>query len=229
MVSAPAKPARKLLKPSHANRVGAIHAPWLQPDGIHHESEPERSCILLMLLAPGVQRIQHQPRSLQVNIEKRHTYVPDFLATLCNRASELIEVRPTKFVEKDVALFNRAAEVSAEQGAAFYVCTDKELSTERVEVAMFCHFNAKLDAPAAELDRLLNAVAAAGRLQIDQALADGITDSVIAHAVGKRLLTAGPDINLSPEGWLTLMESQHDTDELSVGAWLGCAPWGAHV
>lgn len=189
----------------------------------------ERSCILLLLLAPGVIRIQQQPERLNVLVEGRLTYVPDFRVTLRDQGRELIEVRPEKFVAKDAEVFSRAAICLAERGHPFYVCTDKALEKGRVNRAEHCYFMAKRAAPPDQLSLLVSEVRTAGRLQIADALGLVVSEDVIAHAVGRRLVSAGPDVDLSPKNWLTSMESQIESENLSAGHWLGCSPWPAHL
>lgn len=217
--------ARKVLRRSHQLIVGSLNAPWLQPSGIHHESKLERGCAYLLLLVPGVVEIRAQPLRLEVELEKRHTYVPDYLVKFRDGSRELIEVKPDVFVGKDTALFNQAAARFADRETPFFVVTDTQLTEQRIERARDCNLMAKQAEPTDALKRLTRRVQAEGRLLIDDALRLGFKQNVIQYAVGRRLLTAGPDVNLSPENWLSLMESRNDSEGFSAGAWLGSEPW----
>lgn len=218
------KPARLVVTPSPKRTVGVVAANWFQEQWIPHESFPEKSCILLLLLAPGILTILAQAVRLPVAVEDRKTYVPDFLVEGKDRRKTFIEVRPKHFIAQDRAVFTSAASLLAAEGSPFYVCSDEQLSEARLASAERCHDQAKRRAPVPELQRLITEVERLGRLTIADATALDIPLGVIEHAVGRRLVSAGPQVDLSPNSWLVPLESLEDEFPDS-GAWLGCKPW----
>lgn len=217
--------ARKVLRRSHKLIVGSVNAAWVQPSGIHFESKLERACAYLLLLVPGVVEIRAQPLCIDVDLEKRHTYVPDFLVKFCDGTRELIEVKPDVFVDKDTELFDQAATRFADRQTPFFVVTDSQLTPDRIERARACNVMAKMAEPTDALKQLTRRVQAEGRLLIDDARRLGFQQNVMQYAVGRRILTTGPKVDLSPENWLSMMESRNDSESFSAGAWLGCEPW----
>lgn len=218
------KPARLAVPRAPKRTVGVVAANWFQEQGIPHESFLEKSCILVLLLAPGILKILAQAIRLRVAVEDRTTYVPDFLVEGKHRRKTVIEARPKQFIAQDQAMFASAARLLAPEGSPFYVCSEEQLSEVRLSSAERCHDQAKRRAPAAELSRLINEVERLGRLTIADAAALDIPQFVVEHAVGRRLVSAGPQVDLSPNSWLVPLESLED-EFADPGAWLGCKPW----
>jgi hypothetical protein len=58
------KPARQVVKPTTHRSVGIVHASWIHPEGIVHESELEAAFVRHAILCPAVLSILAQPFKL---------------------------------------------------------------------------------------------------------------------------------------------------------------------
>jgi hypothetical protein len=205
-----------------------VHAGWFQPEPIHHESYLEKACVELLLLMPQARHIQHQPMKLIYEEDgKERTHIPDFKVTLADASFAVVEVKPAKFVKKHRTKFDACAAQLASSGVPYLVCTDKELSADRVARAEALRDMARRLVPGDALNALLDLVRAEGFVKIEEAMDLGIGQNVIGHAVGRRLLTVGPSLEISPPNGLRLMESEDEF--LSSSDWLGCPPWRANM
>src|ERR1700743_2105877 len=63
------KPVRTVITRAPHRSVGAIHEPWFQSEPIQHESRLEKQCIEILLLTPGVVRIEDQPLSIAYEVK----------------------------------------------------------------------------------------------------------------------------------------------------------------
>ena len=222
------KPARTVISRAPHREVGSIHAPSFQPDPIHHESDLERGCIEVLLLMPMAKHIRHQPMSLKYEIDgKQREYTPDLQVTLNDGKIAIIEVKPECFVDEYRAMFDICAPKLAAAGIDFFVCTDAWLSEARLARASELRDAGRRNGPPASVAKLTGLVARAGKLQVRDALEAGVDHNVIRHAVGRRLLTVGPDLDVSPVNWLRSMES--DDEYVCCGDWLGGPPWGKNM
>ncbi|WP_133700400.1 TnsA endonuclease N-terminal domain-containing protein [Roseateles toxinivorans] len=222
------KPARQIITTSPHRSVGAVHASWLQDDPIHHESFLEKGGIEILLLMPMAAHIKSQPiKLIYVSEGKERTHYPDFQVRLKDGRHIIVEVKPSVFVDEHRHKFNSCSAQLARAGIEYYVCTEKSLDAERVGRAENLRDQARRAAPSDELAELLHAVRLGGHLLIADALAQGFNPQVIGHAVGRRLLTVGPSLELSPTNRLRLMENEDG--HLRCSDWIGSPPWGAHV
>ncbi|MCX2864307.1 hypothetical protein OOZ63_20985 [Paucibacter sp. PLA-PC-4] len=222
------KPARQVITTSPHRSVGAVHASWFQSDPIHHESFLEKSCIEILLLMPMAEQIRHQPMTLTYMVddtERRH--IPDFQVRLRDGTHIVVEVKPEALLDEHRRKFDCCSAQLTNAGIEYYVCTDAWLTDERVGRAECLRDQARRSAPADELAGLLNLVRSRQDLLIADALAQGFSHHVIGHAVGRRLLTAGPQLDISPSNRLTSME--HEDEHVRCSDWLGSPPWGQNV
>lgn len=205
------KPARRIITTSPHRSVGAVHASWFQSDPIHHESFLEKGCIELMLLMPMATHIQHQPVKMRYQFEgKEHSHVPDFKLTLAGGAQAIVEVKPESLLDEHRNKFDQCSAQLAQAGIDYYVCTDKKLTDAFVERAEGLRDLARRAVPADMLRELLLLVSSGDDLKVEDALNQGFSEQVIGHAVGRRLLTVGPSLDLSPSNRLVVMDTGRD-------------------
>lgn len=217
------KPARQIIKRAPHRTVGAIHAPWFQPDPIHHESDLEAAVVRVLLLAPAVTRIQHQPARIPYvdGTQQRH-HVPDYLVELGDRRV-MLEVKPERFFEQHRAKFDACATVSDARGVDYFVCTDRQVDEARGDRAAELLQLARMAADPVELADLLRWVNQQGRVSVQAALARGHSLPLLMHAVGRRLVCTDSELRLAPDDWLL---SKDSADELpNFEQWLGCSAW----
>ncbi|UXH77914.1 Tn7 transposase TnsA N-terminal domain-containing protein [Roseateles amylovorans] len=218
------KPARTVIHRSPHRKVGAIHAPWFQPEPIHYESDLERGAVEVMLLMPMARQIRHQPMTLNYELDGGlHRYTPDFQVTFVDGQEIVVEVKAERFVDEHRGKFDRCASQLLSGGIDFFVCTDLSLDDERIGRACALRDAARRAAPPEAVSTLLRWVQEAGRLQIGESLEAGIDLRVVMHAVGRRLLTVGPELDLASVNWLQLMEPEDG--DLCCSSWLGSARW----
>lgn len=217
------KPARQLIKRAPHRTVGAIHAPWFQPDPIHHESDLEAAVVRVLLLAPSLTRIQHQPARIPYDdgSQQRH-HVPDYLVELGDRQL-IVEVKPERFVEQHRTKFDACADILEARGVDYFVCTDGQVDKARGERAGEMLQLARMTADPGELADLLSWLTQQGRACVRSAEARGHSMPMLMHAVGRRLVATDPALRLAPDDWLLAKDS---ADELSsFEQWLGCSAW----
>lgn len=216
------KPARTVITRSPSRTVGAIHATWFQPEAIHHDSDLEAEAIRHLLLAPAVRRIEHQAVKLTYfDGTAERTHIPDFRLTE-DRGKTFVEVKPTKFVDKNRLKFDCCAALLKSSGIDYFVFTEEHIA-ERGERAATLLDLAKRMAPSDALNSLVAWVRDNRRVDVGEALAAGYSEHVIGHAVGRRLLITDPTLLLASGNWLSTQET---ADELpNIEQWLGCSPW----
>lgn len=218
------KPARQVITRAPHRTVGAIHAPWLQTDPIHHESDLEAAAVKLLLLAPAVQGIHHQAVKLTYfDGIKDRTHVPDLKVVLRNQGYALIEVKPAKFVDGHRVKFDACAGLLARQGVDYFVCTDQHANKTRTARASELLHLARMAAPADQLLKLVTWVREHDRITVRAAISQGHAQVLLGHAVGRRLLYTDPSLDLDPESWLFTQETVNE--HFSLSDWLGCSPW----
>lgn len=222
------RPARIVVPRAPHREVGVIHATWFQEREIHHESRLERSFIEVALLMPGLRGIRHQPLTINYEVGRpKQTYTPDFELTFDGGESLMVEVKPQRFLEKHRQKLMACADILAQRGQLLYVCTDARLRRDLRRRASELRDSARRVAPEHDLVQLLRLVRENGRIKIASAIAAGVDLAVIAHAVGRRYLTVGSELDLSPMNWLRSLESESEFVRRSD--WLGGPPWGADV
>lgn len=218
------KPARKVITTSPQRTVGAVHANWFQDGPIHHESDLEADVIKVLLMAPTVRRIQHQPvRLTYLDGETERKHFPDLGLTLADGTTAYVEVKPKKFVPEHLVKFNACAALLRKKDVDYFVVTDEQVGTERAWHAQAIHESAKRAAPADALTALVDWVRERRSASVADVLGAGFSEPLLQHAVGRRQLLTDPSLELNPGSWLT---TQDIADELlSLASWLGCTPW----
>lgn len=218
------KPARTVITRAPALAVGAVHATWLQESPIHHEGMLEKSAIEILLLLPGIRLIEHQPFTVVLDVNGvDRKYTPDLRITFDDGSQVVVEVKPRVFVERNHWKFDRCAQLLWERGQSFYVFDDTRIDKQRARRAADFRSLARREVRCIELNRMLGWLHAPGVKTLAAAQAAGFDQLLVGHAIGRRLLTIGPDLNLAPETALRLMESQ--IGNLHLDRWLGGPPW----
>lgn len=218
------KPARKVITTSPQRTVGAVHANWFQDGPIHHESDLEADVIKVLLMAPTVRRIQHQPvRLTYLDGQTERKHFPDLGLTLADGTTAYVEVKPKKFVPEHLVKFNACAALLRKKDVDYFVVTDEQVGTERAWQAQTIYDMAKRAAPADALTALVDWVRERRSASVADVLGAGFSEPLLQHAVGRRQLLTDPSLELNPGSWLT---TQDTADELlSLASWLGCTPW----
>ena len=182
----------------------------------------------MMLLMPMVVHIQHQPLKIRYEFEDReHFHVPDFKLTLRGGLYAIVEVKPDSLVKEHQVKFDRCSAQLAQSGIDYYVCTDRTLPSTLVERAEWLRDSARRAVPAETLRELLCVVAAQDDVKVGDVLDQGFDHQMIGHAIGRRLLTVGPSLDISPPNRLIVMEKSDGF--VCCSDWLGSAPWRANV
>lgn len=218
------KPARKVITTSPQRTVGAVHANWFQVGSIHHESDLEADVIKVLLMAPTVRLIQHQPvRLTYLDGETERKHFPDLGLTLADGTTAYVEVKPKKFVPEHLVKFNACAALLRKKDVDYFVVTDEQVGPERAWHAQTIYDMAKRAAPADALTALVDWVRERRSASVADVLGAGVSEPLLQHAVGRGLLLTDPSLELNPGSWLT---TQDTADELlSLASWLGCTPW----
>ena len=179
--------------------------------------------VRVLLLAPTVTRIQHQPARIAYDDGTQHRHhVPDYLLELGDRRV-MLEVKPERFVEQHRTKFDACATVLDARGVDYFVCTDREVEKARGARAAELLQLARMAADPVELADLLGWVERQGRASVRAALARGHSVPLLMHTVGRRLVFTDPALQLAPDDWLL---SKDSADELpNLEQWLGCSAW----
>lgn len=218
------KPARQVISRSPHRTVGSIHASWFQADPIHHESDLEAGIAKTLLLAPTVESIRPQAIKLTYwDGADERTHVPDFLVTLRDKRTAVVEGKPERFVPEHRQKFDACATLLRQRGVDYFVCTDKHADKARVARADELLQAARMAAPAEQLAELIAWVRTSGRATVQETLSKGYSEMLVEHAVGRRLLLTDPTLDLAPGSWLTTQETADEL--LCIEHWLGCSPW----
>jgi hypothetical protein len=226
------KPARTLVARSPHRNVGAVHAPWMQPAPIEWESFRERAFIRLAILCPAVAQLQHQPFEIKYSAAdgevRRHT--PDFLVTLVGGMRLVIEVKMTKYVEENRAKFDGAAEKVRAEGGRYYVITERMLNAQREDRANVWRRYARGGAAPAQIDLILNRVRDhRNGCTLAELVGAGAGMGVIHHMLGRRMLIAAKDLQLTPKTRLNFPNIGEPDERVYFDSWFGCSPWGENV
>jgi len=177
---------------------------------------------------PMAAHIQHQPLKIRYEFDgKEHFHVPDFKLTLRGGQHVIVEVKPDSLVNDHRVKFEQCSAQLAQAGIEYYVCTDKTLPSALVERAESLRDLARRAAPADMLSELLRAVDVSGGMKVEDVLDRGFSHQLIGHAIGRRLLTVGPSLEISPPNRLVVMEKSDGF--VCCSDWLGGTPWRANV
>lgn len=179
--------------------------------------------VRVLLLAPTVNRIQHQPARIPYDdgAQQRH-HVPDYLLELAERRV-MLEVKPDRLVEQHTTKFDACAMVLNARGVDYFVCTDRQVDKARGDRAAELLQLARMAADPVELADLLGWVDQQGRVSVQAASARGLSMPLLMHAVGRRLVFTDPTLRLAPEDWLLSKDSADEFPDLEQ--WLGCSAW----
>lgn len=226
------KPARKIVQRSPHRAVGAVHAAYLQPEPIEWESHWEKAFIHLALPCPVIARIQFQPFTLTYTdgTGKARKYTPDFLVHLSGGDRLVVEVKTTKFVEKNHEKFDKSTALLRDSGIQYYVITEKQLDLHRGDRANVWRRYARLAVPTDQLDVAMSMVRDNQAGQTIQSLLDaGVAMQTLYHLLGRRVLCAAPDLHTTPTTTITLSQKELSDERLQFDHWFDCSAWGTDV
>lgn len=214
------KPPRKVITRSPHRSVGAVHEPWFQSEPIHHESWLEKQCIEILLLTPGVVRIESQPLTIQFGVQgTAQAYTPDLRITMSDGSQALVEAKGRPYVRRFRELLDAGLrDAMRSLGIPLYLVPSDLLEPERTEQASTMRAMARRTPPPGAMDALLAWAAQQHGATVGDAEQAGHPLGHVGHAVGRRLLSVGPSFALEPQQPL---QSIHDYEHLHIDHWLG--------
>lgn len=214
------KPVRKVITRAPHRSVGAIHEPWFQAEPIHHESQLEKYCIEVLLLTPGVVKIEHQPLTIQYEIGgKAQKYTPDLRITLHDGSRALVEAKGQPYENR----FRELLEGGLRERLRLlemplYLVPGRLVDQWRRSQVSDLRSMARRTPPDGTIDALLRWASRSAGASIGDAETAGHPLAHIGYAVGRRLLSVGPAFDLSPNQSLQL-GSKHE--HVHIDHWLG--------
>lgn len=208
-------PVRKI-PISHSSLTGR-HANFLGNGGIGFESSLERDYVTLTLFDPSVISVTEQPVRIQYRDEagKDRRYTPDYLVHRSDRASALIEVKPSRFLTEELKPKFQAGSIYAgRRGWTFEVWTEKEIRTPRLENARFLLPYRSQPVPQAFTDAVSKALTDGVKRTVADVineLSSGVLDrgealSALWHLVSEGTVRADLDRALEPQSHLWISE-----------------------
>lgn len=218
---AKADQARKVVTPSPTRKVGMVNCRWAQDFPVEHESQLEKRFIHSSLLLLGLEAIQAQPFTLELEIGK---YTPDFLL----HSAELklvVEVKWSNKVKAYHQVFNQATRRLAEKGYLFYVVTQEDVDYgQRGEVASEILRYAKAELSPAETQGVIDCLSAGETIALAdlQARAQATRETIL-HLVARRCLTIHP--NDLPDGTARIGPAVKDTLKAEFETRFRVKPW----
>lgn len=214
------KPIRKVIVRAPHRSVGALHEPWLQSEPIQHESQLEKRCIEILLLMPGLAHVQAQPLSVEFTTHGlKRTYTPDLRVTLHDGSKVLIEAKGLPFERKYRDLLDSGLrEAIRSLELPLYLVLSGVISNERAARASELRSMARRAPPTGAIDALLAWVTDRQAVTVGDAEQAGFPLGHIGFAVGRRLLTVGPEFDLSPQQPLYLASTY---EHIHIDHWLG--------
>ncbi|MBA4341648.1 MAG: hypothetical protein C0423_05780 [Methylibium sp.] len=200
--------------------MGAVHEPWFQPEPIHHESQLEKYCIEVLLLTPGVARIEHQPLTIEYEIGGRKLkYTPDLRITLHDGSRALVEAKGLPYEKRFRELLDgglrdhlRLLEMP------LYLVPGRLVDEGHRSQVSELRSMARRTPPSGAVDALLHWASRNAGASVGDAETAGHPLAHIGYAVGRRLLTVGPAFDLSPHQTIQL-GSEHE--HVHIDHWLG--------
>ena len=160
-------PVRKIGK-SYRTITGRLHLPSLERR-IAFESLLERDFFVLQWFDPLMTDMVEQPVKIPYETEagKRSSYTPDALVCYNGKPSLLVEVKPARFLRKKKRelqpKFDAARHFAEERGWVFRVFSEKEIRTERFELARYMLRFARESYEKEELRRIVDVLSDVGR------------------------------------------------------------------
>lgn len=214
------KPTRRVITRSPHRSVGAVHEPWFQSEPIHHESRLEKHCIEILLLTPGLARIESQPLTIEFgSLKARQRYTPDLRITLADGTQALVEAKGRPFERRFRELLDGGLRDAVRSiGLPLYLVPSQVLDPERTAAASMLRAMARRAPPAGAIDALLTWMARQTGATVGDAEQAGHSLGHIGYAIGRRLLTVGPSFDLVPQQPLYLA---NDYEYVHPDYWLG--------
>jgi TnsA endonuclease N terminal len=227
------KPARQVVTRSPHRSVGLVNAGWLQQESIEWESPHEQRFIHCVLLLPNLVALKHQPFKIEYRdaAGRLHKYTPDFLVELKDGVRVVVEVKPTRFVDKYRTEFDAAASQLRDAGGQFYVLTEKQVQKDRAKRARLWLKFARQGAADADTVPVLRRVAAAPDGIPYGELRDlGFSEGAILHLLGRRYLKTNAQFELNPETRLVAIDrGDLGNERIQFDSWFDCSPWRTNM
>ena len=177
-----------------------MHEPWFQAEPIQHESRLEKHCIEILLLTPGVVRIESQPLAIEFKTGKRlQHYTPDLRITLSDGTQALVEAKGQPFERRFRELLDAGLRDAVRSlGLPLYLVPSQLLDPKRTSQTSLLRAMARRTPPEGAIDVLLAWAAQQTKATVGDAEQAGHPLGHIGHAIGRRLLTVGPSFELAP-------------------------------
>lgn len=197
-----------------------MHEPWFQAEPIQHESRLEKHCIEILLLTPGVVRIESQPLVIQFKAgDAQQHYTPDLRITLSDGTQALVEAKGQPFERRFRELLDTGLRDAVRSlGLPLYLVPSQLLDPERIAQVSALRAMARRAPPAGAIDALLAWASRQTAATVGDAEQAGYPLGMVGYAIGRRLLTVGPSFDLRPQQPLHLVAAN---EHVHPDHWLG--------
>lgn len=221
--------ARQVVTRSPKRNVGFINCPWFQDRPIEHESRLEKHFVLRAMLYPSVQRIQHQPFTLDL-AEHGHRYSPDFLLSFDTGESLVVEVKRSERIKQLIDRFDEVSHLCAQKGLSFCVVHEKQIEPDRIaqRSALVRRYAMQRCAP----ELVAKTQAYLGRYPDGQTIGElkkaiPITQEEVLALVARRQVFINKEVRIHDDGRVFAVKKEISNAAIQFGSWFGCAPWRA--
>lgn len=219
---------RKVVTRSPHRSVGIMACSWIQERGIEYESQLERRFLQLALVFPYIKEIRHQPFRIEYDSEgKTRSYTPDFICSLKDGSRLVFEVKPKKFVQKNLQLFDAAKRILSQEDIVFSVFTDKCLDPQSsATTAVVLRYARSQISTSMRTDCLQFVAHRGGRTTLGELMDHGLaTLPDILHLIGHRQLCLSSMASLEPNVQVSLPQKDIQNGSLLFLSWLGTTAW----
>jgi hypothetical protein len=216
---------RKIVSGSPHREVGVINPRWLLDHPVHHESHLERRFVMSALACPVITDIQHQPITVELDVDTEGRYTPDFRLDYKDGDWTYIEVKPEVFLDKHEARLKAAEQYFESRGEKLLVVTDKqidknELGKKAILLMRYARmqFNEKeTRACLEEFERYTEKF-----VEFKELLASGLSDALIWNMVARHELRIPPGIEMGMETPVAINRQKENSHD-QLCAWFGLA------
>jgi hypothetical protein len=221
--------SRQVVTRSPKRNVGLINCPWFQDRPIEHESRLEKHFVLRAMLFPSVQRIQHQPFSLEL-AEHGHRYTPDFLLIFDTGERLVVEVKRSERIKNLIDRFDEITRLCRQKGLSFCVAHEKQIEPDRIAqrsslVRRYAMHRCSPELVARTLAHLDTCPDGQTIGELKKALS--ITQEEVLALIGRRQVFINKEVRIHDDGQVFAIKKESSNAAIQFGSWFGCAPWRA--
>lgn len=219
---------RKVVTRAPHREVGIVNSGWLLDHPVQHESHLERRFIMAVLGCPVVCDIRHQPMTLQVpdpTSHKQQRYTPDFLVTLRDGASVVVEVKPKSRLKPHLQKLQAAETQLNEQGHSFFIATDELIDGRNLSMrAMHLMRYARLHWSEVAAQEAITAVQKQGRdtFSVSDLVKLGVPEHLVWALVARHTWHVPSDFLMEPSQIITVTPCEGDCHDY-FWSWFGAS------